>query len=134
MIRIAKTTIGLLALTLGGCAGDGGEDGTGRGGGGGGGGSGSGSGGSEASPIECYATDGCDPAVDYCIESQINGVLLGGTCAPLDGCSTCGCVQDQDVDAVWRELQDDTDNCSGAVLYCEQHDAAIVLTCDKAAL
>jgi hypothetical protein len=86
----------------------------------------------QPSEVECFAPDPCDAASEYCLESYVNSVQMAGTCAPLpEACHACDCVLEQDIDAVWRDLNDGSSNCDGAVVYCQQDDAAIWVTCNK---
>ena len=87
----------------------------------------------EVSTFECYSQAGtCDAGSEFCLESWQGDIAMSGTCAPLpEGCRSCDCVLEQDIEQVWFDTVSETDNCSGAILYCEQQDAAIRVLCQK---
>jgi hypothetical protein len=84
---------------------------------------------SGSSSIDCYGKT-CNSATQYCILSAVGQVTLGSSCAPLpSGCSSCDCLGD--VEAAWKSLDNDTNNCTGAVEYCSAHNGAATVTCQK---
>ncbi|MCA9644054.1 MAG: hypothetical protein KC492_25350 [Myxococcales bacterium] len=80
--------------------------------------------------LECGG-DVCDTSSEYCIISEVGGVVSASLCAPRpSGCESCDCATD-DVQDAWEKANPGTNNCSGATLLCGRSDAAIEVTCQR---
>ena len=89
----------------------------------------SGGSGTSGGMFDCNGTM-CDAATEYCILSAIGDTTASSVCAPLPtSCTSCDCIGD--VEPTWKELENNTDNCTGATQYCSSSNGEVTVTCQK---
>ena len=75
-------------------------------------------------PFACAGDYGeCDDAAtQYCIVSKQGSINLASSCVSYaSSCRSCDCL---DVEADWLKNNDDSNNCSGAVISCSSSTGA----------
>lgn len=75
----------------------------------------------------------CDAATQYCLRSYPSRLGPGSNnvCVPKpSGCNACSCAS-ANAEAAWKKANDNTINCTGATIVCENKDGAIVVDCVK---